>query len=548
MGPRTATTITGERGPAATEVGVPATATGLFVRVLNEPVQAILEALAAGIRDPKSKYKDTKQDLMFFAAGRPRELGGAEVIAKRLSDLGVPGNTVDRLNQTALYFAAREGNHECATFLVEQRCDVNHRDVNGQSPLFYSVREGHVDTCKVLTLLGASSSLVDNNKKTVRHYATDDIAVALLGAGIGLGVTQGSGHPDPKGRKALRRTSASNAEKPEPKEAPPPVSNPAKETKKTETEDPLLRRRQRRLAMSSSGGTCSSEATEPSPKVRRRGRAASPAVSAASSVVAWSARPTIRPVNLPAVLTLPRDSCSEENVLSDIKMRGCGRYRVQVPTMRDVVRLRELEREFVVDHYDLFRSDDWHENLVPTDWCRLVNVIFNEEMALQAIASIVLGRTPDHVTLECVYTPLIHASTEESRRVVGYVHFVRDADVLDISHLKVDRSHQRLGLGRLLIAGCVRYALRAQWEVQGLRLVAVEKNGPAVNLYHKLGFEDVESVQKQVRKGAGLAEWRKMWRPLSEEAPEDFATACETRSRPAVSTEIPPHPTSFPQA
>merc|ERR1711972_1167273 len=116
-------------------------------------------------------------------------------------------------------------------------------------------------------------------------------------------------------------------------------------------------------------------------------------------------------------------------------------------------------------------------------------------------------------------------------KVVGYVHTFRDGDVLDVSHLKVDRAFQGKGLGGLLIAGAVRMALEDDWDSGRLRLVVLQKNERAVQLYSKLGFTDTSTSQKRVRTGSSATvAWRHMMRVMHESI-ETFAEACEERVR-----------------
>merc|ERR1712039_942251 len=116
-------------------------------------------------------------------------------------------------------------------------------------------------------------------------------------------------------------------------------------------------------------------------------------------------------------------------------------------------------------------------------------------------------------------------------KIVGYVHVFRDGDNLDVSHLKVERPHQGKGLGALLIAGAVRTSLRDKWDLKKLRLVVLQKNERAVQLYSKLGFHDSSTMQKRVRTGsAATVAWRHMSRVMHDSI-DTFAESCEERVR-----------------
>lgn len=512
---------------------LPATAGKLFFTVRDEEEPSVMEALAGGLRDPKCRYLPDQQDLMFFAAARRHGLGGAEVIARRLSALGVPGNSTDRLRQTPLFFAAREGNRECATFLVEQSCDVNHRDVFGQSALFYSVRESHLDMCRLLLQLGASFDLRDNNKNTARFYAKGDIELALTQLVEG-------GHPHPEGRKApqgekvvlAQSGKAATTRKRRRLEYPSPEATvlPRNGHSLAENLPSLSRRAARSKALLASGrdgvGLAVVEEATPDAPLRRAGGGP----SAVEAMAAWAEGPGQQEA---------AGTSSPAEPVPDEAFARAGEYYVCNPAISDAARLRELEREFVADHFEVFREEPWHEELEPSDWCRLVNVIEDEERAQQAIANIILGQTPCHGTLQCVYAPSAPASGSSAPppSIVGYVHVVNAGGHLDVSHLKVGRLHQRRGLGSLLIAGTVRWAEQQGAEVRDLRLVVVTRNAPAVSLYRALGFENLTSVTKQVRLGSGLVEWQKMWRNFHGMAPGAFARLCEARSSATMQRE-----------
>lgn len=63
---------------------------------------------------------------------------------------GVDASIQDKLNQTALYYACRDGKVNLADLLVRQGCNVNHVDSNTQTPIFYAAREGHTEVIKRL--------------------------------------------------------------------------------------------------------------------------------------------------------------------------------------------------------------------------------------------------------------------------------------------------------------------------------------------------------------------------------------------------------------
>jgi ankyrin repeat protein len=53
-------------------------------------------------------------------------------------------NDNDYMSQTPLYYSAKEGNVEISEIFIANKCDVNHKDSNGQTCLFYAARFGQL--------------------------------------------------------------------------------------------------------------------------------------------------------------------------------------------------------------------------------------------------------------------------------------------------------------------------------------------------------------------------------------------------------------------
>ena len=51
---------------------------------------------------------------------------------------------------TALHDAAEENNVASARLLIEAGCDVNRQDIDGWTPLYIAVQNGHTEIVKVL--------------------------------------------------------------------------------------------------------------------------------------------------------------------------------------------------------------------------------------------------------------------------------------------------------------------------------------------------------------------------------------------------------------
>lgn len=67
-------------------------------------------------------------------------------LLKQNVDVSLP----DSLNQTALFYASRDGKSSLVDLLYERGCDPNFIDWNGQTSIFYAAREGHTEVCKKL--------------------------------------------------------------------------------------------------------------------------------------------------------------------------------------------------------------------------------------------------------------------------------------------------------------------------------------------------------------------------------------------------------------
>jgi ankyrin repeat protein len=103
-----------------------------------------------------------KQNCIFYATVIKDENAAIEM-AKIFVGMGVKPNQTDTLNQTPLYYAARDGHVKMMEFLINNECNVNHIDTYGQSATFYAAREGHLDALTYLHSVGADIDLVDNN-------------------------------------------------------------------------------------------------------------------------------------------------------------------------------------------------------------------------------------------------------------------------------------------------------------------------------------------------------------------------------------------------
>jgi ribosomal protein S18 acetylase RimI-like enzyme len=228
----------------------------------------------------------------------------------------------------------------------------------------------------------------------------------------------------------------------------------------------------------------------------------------------------------------PSASPADSEVFARMEHKG-SRYYIARPQLSDVYRLRQIEREFVHDHWQIFSDEPWAAKLGVADWCSAVNVIVDEVHAVTAISSIVRERTNEqlgrHITLHCVHVPP-KLKQRARPEVIGYVHFV-EADAgnyLDVSHLKVVAEHKGRGVGSLLLEGMARHASRLGHNAGDMRLVVMSKNVSGIKLYEHLGFMDLGQMKKDIGFCNSIA-WTRMRRYVAAppgEIIEDFCRRC----------------------
>ena len=87
-----------------------------------------------------------------------------------LLKLGANIETVDFMGQTPLYYAIRSNNRQFIDILIK-RCNLNHQDNNGVTPLMLAAKYGQKETLRVFLSKGANIYLKDKNGKTALDYA-----------------------------------------------------------------------------------------------------------------------------------------------------------------------------------------------------------------------------------------------------------------------------------------------------------------------------------------------------------------------------------------
>lgn len=84
---------------------------------------------------------------------------------------GVDVTQKDKIQQTPLYYTARDGKYLCSKFLIENGCPINDIDMYQQTPIYYAAREGRVNVVQLLCENGAEINIEDKYGQTCMFYA-----------------------------------------------------------------------------------------------------------------------------------------------------------------------------------------------------------------------------------------------------------------------------------------------------------------------------------------------------------------------------------------
>lgn len=106
------------------------------------------------------------QTALFYASR-----DGRSKVIKLLLEAGCSPNHRDQYGQTPIYYAARENQLEIAQQLINAGADLNNEDMHQQTCLFYAARQGNIDMCAKLIDNGANINHTDNKKQTPLHWA-----------------------------------------------------------------------------------------------------------------------------------------------------------------------------------------------------------------------------------------------------------------------------------------------------------------------------------------------------------------------------------------
>jgi len=95
-----------------------------------------------------------------------------DTCSRQLLEKNCGPNVRDLNEQSALFFAARNGHEGAVSVMIEWRAEVDIRDRNRQTPLFYAADAGHVGTCRLLIEKNADPHSKDVMGQTPTLVAT----------------------------------------------------------------------------------------------------------------------------------------------------------------------------------------------------------------------------------------------------------------------------------------------------------------------------------------------------------------------------------------
>ena len=141
--------------------------TRLFDAVRDGRVGAVLKAIDSGIPVESRDVRDLTALAVAATQGRVE-------LVRALLDRGANVNIRFSDGSTPLMLALANGHAEAARVLIERHADVRVVDSDGRTPLMIAAMHGDAAMCRLLLQSGADAARRDESGKTARDYAVEE--------------------------------------------------------------------------------------------------------------------------------------------------------------------------------------------------------------------------------------------------------------------------------------------------------------------------------------------------------------------------------------
>jgi len=353
--------------------------------------------LAAEDIDPKAEL--SSRGPLFYVAARKDSLGGAEELFRTLRRRQAR-LCYDKSMQTPLFVAAMEGNAKMCKYLVQkQGLDVNHQDMDGETPIYQAIKNEHLEATITLLRCGASLGSVNKRQKCAASYCSRRFAERLR-----------------KRREDWQEPQQTHSRK------------------RKQTEDISL----------ASGPQC---------------------------LEAWAQKRAKCHVEEPLIPASGNEVIAENDTHFIVNMQASA-----------LGKLRELEKQLIVDQAKVLRGDLMHDACRTRDWCEGLGAIYDDRKSTKVFNAIMKnGERSINICLLAV--------SKQTETVVGFCHASMAGSDLALHHVKVAQGHEGKGIGRLLINATEMAATRRGWKFHRVKLAVLQENLWAKRAFQQMGFQ-----------------------------------------------------------
>eukprot|EP00929_Paragymnodinium_shiwhaense_P006786 TRINITY_DN110747_c0_g1_i1.p1 TRINITY_DN110747_c0_g1~~TRINITY_DN110747_c0_g1_i1.p1 ORF type:complete len:616 (+),score=139.99 TRINITY_DN110747_c0_g1_i1:124-1971(+) len=494
---------------------------GLWTTVRFCAFEAVWDALQnPAYKELLSVLSHERQTLVFAAVQRNDSQDALKICTYLVDVIGLPAAHEDHIGQTALHYAAKTAHVECVKFLVARGCNVDHADeLMKQTPLFYAAKFSNAAMLQNLVALRANANSRDKHGQTPLFYVQrlEMCKTLVMACDANCGANDS------------RKVSAINHHRRH-------VGQSEKESQAISaflTMCSELRAERRRFTWSHPG-IPSASGFNPGYTVDSAGVVSVPPVYVTSLARACDVEQLcqLEVEFIDDHREFYKDlKLTEEALFEQIGLNPCADTRrntiVQIASTSVRVK-RESVRHYTLKCQAVTADSEGNKSkrLVGYVYFRIVNGIRTSapnsgmDAAVDPAASTATNAAADKDAPSSEKSEEAAAAPKRSpgrRGAAKKAHTPPSLAHLVISHLKVCRSDQRRGVGKLLLAGMLRFA---ETDLQGaalsdLYLSVVEKNDTAVELYRRLGFTEWGREPGQI-------DWIKMRRAMVGESAEEL--------------------------